>query len=45
MSKGSRRRPLQITHDAEALRWELWKSSTTPERKAEIKALLKELQK
>lgn len=35
--KGSNRRPTNIMKYEEDLRWELIKSSTTPERKSEIK--------
>jgi hypothetical protein len=40
MSKGSSRRPRQISAQQEELRWELMSSKTTPERKQEIKKIL-----
>ena len=40
MSKGSGRRPQQITDEEAKLRWELWQKGTTAERKREIKAAL-----
>ena len=38
--KGDKRRPSQITQQEELLRWELFKSTTSPERKVEIKKQL-----
>jgi hypothetical protein len=40
MSKGSGRRASQIDPLLEDLRWELWRPTTTAERKAEIKEIL-----
>ncbi len=42
MSKGSKRRPMKIGSKESDLRWELFKSSTTSERKEEI---IKELER
>ncbi len=42
MGKGSKRRPTQISNVENDLRWELFKSSTPPERKEEI---LKQLER
>lgn len=42
MSKGSRRRPTQISRMEEELRWELIKSTTNEERKQQIREQLKQ---
>lgn len=41
--KGSGRRPTSVSETEENLRWELIKSTTTPERKEEIKRELEKL--
>lgn len=41
--KGSFRRPTSVNETEENLRWELIKSTTTPERKEEIKRELEKL--
>lgn len=41
--KGSKRRPTSVNETEENLRWELIKSTTTPERKDEIKRKLEQL--
>lgn len=43
--KQDSRRPVKITNTEESLRWELFKSTTSPERKVEIKKELKSLLK
>ena len=44
MSKGSKQRPSQASRERTELGWELCSPSTTPERKAEIKALIRALE-
>lgn len=41
--KGSKRRPTSVNKTEENLRWELIKSTTTPERKEQIKLELEQL--
>jgi len=41
--KGDKQRPRQISPSEESLRWELFSSKTTAERKTDIKRILKEL--
>ncbi len=43
--KGGDKRPTLVNEDEHKLRDELWRSSTPPERKAEIKKLLEKMKK